>query len=193
MAILSPLTEALLSNMILDNTVFYTKTSTRTINDVTIYSNNYEYSNIRAWLNGYDGTSYNVDNYTNKGFINIAFTEEERKLINTTLVDTSLASTGDSSNSYICNNTNDKIYLLSYAEARNISNRQATVSDYARSKYCFMSTDSSYYGNGLWWLRSPYYNLNYTARVVDDYGYIYYDSVHYSYSGVRAALEITIE
>lgn len=199
-------TYKLLSNMILDNTQFYTNYESRTINDVKIYPNNYEYSNIRAWLNGYDGTSYNVDDYTNKGFIDIAFTEEERKLINTKLVDNSLASTGYTTNQYVCNNTNDKIYLLSYTDATNSNygfsssgnssdTRYATVSDYARSKYCYcdMNTDLSYYGNGYWWLRSPVCFNDSDALVFNYWGANDYFYVYASHYGVRAALEITIE
>lgn len=197
-------TYKLLSDMILDNTVFYNIMSIRTINGETIYSNNYENSNIRAWLNGYDGTSYNVSDYTNKGFIDIAFTEEERNLINSTLVDNSLASTGDSENKYVCNDTTDKIYLLSYTDATNTnygfdgsysssSTRYAIVSDYARSKYCYMNTQYSYYGNGNWWLRSPYDFGTPRAHEVGFSGGISYSNVYDSYNGIRVALEITIK
>ena len=63
------------------------------INGQTKYPANYEYSDIRAWLNGYDGTYYNVDDYTNRGFIDIAFDKNEQKLIEKTLVDNSINST----------------------------------------------------------------------------------------------------
>ena len=43
----------LLSELVLDNKAF-------SINE----TNNYEHSNIRAWLNGYDGSNYNVENYS---------------------------------------------------------------------------------------------------------------------------------
>ena len=195
-------TYKLLTDMLLDNTKFHTSLLTRTINETTIYVNNYEYSNIRAWLNGYNGTSYNVDNYTNKGFIDIAFTESEKVLINETIVDNSLSSTGNSSNIYICNNKTDKIYLLSYSEATNTNYgfggseaREAILTDYARSKGCYMSTDSSYYGNGEWWLRSPNdynYGYGYNVRVVTYVGSIY-EGLYDSDSAVRAALEITIK
>ena len=198
-------TYKLLSEIILDNSEFYKYETNRTINGQTIYANNYEYSNIRAWLNGYDGSNYNVEDYTNKGFLDIAFTEEEQKLINNTLVDNSLSSTSDTSNSYICNNTTDKIYLLSVKDTLNTNygfssdsseydiERRAQVSDYARSKYCWMSTSSSYYGNGYWWLRShssP--NSNY-ARVVYNYGYVSSNGfVNFTRNGVRPALTIII-
>ncbi len=198
-------TYKLLSEMILDNPNFYhTYDEVRTINNSTIYANNYEYSNIRAWLNGYNGTDYNVSDYTNKGFIDIAFTEVEKLLINSTLVDNSLSSTGDTTNNYICNNTTDKIYLLSYSDATNTSYgfrssssaydvaRQAQVSDYARSKGCYMYTSTNYLGNGPWWLRSPYSNSSYYAKGVFFDGNIYFNFVNYTYVGARPALEITI-
>ncbi len=197
-------TYKLLSEMILDNTSFYSSTSSRTINNSTIYANNYEYSNIRAWLNGYNGTDYNVSDYTNKGFIDIAFTEVEKLLINSTLVDNSLSSTGYTTNPYICNNTTDKIYLLSYSDVTNTSYgfsssysacdvaRRAQLSDFARSKGCYMSTSTSYLGNGYWWLRSPSNKYSYSAKGVFNDGYIYNYYVANTDVGARPALEITI-
>ena len=174
----------LLSEYILDATFYYLDTFWRNIDGVDISPNNYKYSNIRAWLNGYDGTSYNVENYTNKGFINKAFTIEQQTALKLIEVDNSLSSTGDSSNKYICNNTTDKIYLLSYSEATNTNHgfssssspsttREATVSDYAISKGCVMNNDNTslYYGNGDWWLRSPDI-YNGAARVVDYRGLV---------------------
>lgn len=196
----------LLSEFTLDSQNFYTYGyGTRTINNQTIYPNNYEYSNIRAWLNGYNGTSYNVEDYTNKGFIDIAFTEEEKAIIKTTLVDNSLESTVDKENQYVCNNTNDKIYLLSYQEATNTSYgfdsdrkiydsaRLVQPTDYALARGCCMLTSTYYYGYGYWYLRSPNFGRNNSARIVCWYGYI--DSCDFVTSkahGVRAALEIDV-
>ncbi len=194
-------TYKLLSDMLLDCQEFYKKwDENRTINGKTIYPNNYEYSHVRAWLNGYDGSSYSVNNYTNKGFIDIAFTAEERKLINTTLVDNSLSSTCDSKNSYICNNTNDKIYLISHKEATNTSygftnststttTREAKATDYAKAKGCYVN---KYNGNSSWWLRSPTSYYSSYARSVNNSGSIGSYYVNDSRYGVRAALEITI-
>ncbi len=182
----------LLSDMILDTTEFYNSYEARTISNVTIYPNNYEYSNIRAWLNGYDGSNYNLDDYTNKGFIDIAFSEEERKLINNTLVDNSII---------------DKIYLLSINNVTSIKygfdsseyssyTRYASLSDYARSKNCSMYIGSSYYGNGEWWLRTSDWASSTTVRAVNSDGDVY----NYSYRqssctgiGIRVALDIIIE
>ncbi|MBQ4061077.1 MAG: hypothetical protein IJD46_03535, partial [Bacilli bacterium] len=150
--------------------------------------------NIRAWLNGYDGTNYNVDNYTGKGFIDIAFTEEERKLINETLVDNSASTTGSEINNYACNNTLDKIYLLSYQDAKNkyfttYEERKAKPTDYAKARGVYESSN----GYGNFWLRSP---LDYDS----DYAYYVYNNgdeyTGYCYNsnpGARPALEITIK
>ena len=59
-------------------------------------------------------------------------------------------------------NTNDKVFLLSYNELNNsayglTSNalRRMLTSDYARATGAYMSTSSSNYGFGNWWLRTP--------------------------------------
>ena len=198
-------TYRLLSEMILDNTNFYHSSSDeRIINGKTIYANNYEYSNVRAWLNGYDGTTYNVDNYTGKGFLNIAFTKKEQQLISTTIVDNSLESTKDESNNYICNDTTDKIYLLSRNDVLNENigfnsdyltedeARRAIVSDFARTNSCVYATISTYYGNGFWWIRSPYSLKNTHSRVVNHTGStINGSNVNTSYYGIRASLTIS--
>ena len=134
-------------------------------------SNNYKNSDIRAWLNG--------------EFLNTAFGEIAQSLIETTEVDNSAYSTGYSSNSYACENTFDKVFLLSYREAVNSaygfassSRRDAarlmTVSDYARSTgahiYMDASSSSYYFGCGYWWLRSPVYSNSSLVRSVSDYG-----------------------
>ena len=195
----------MISELILDVQPFYSLDDIRLINNTSIYPNNYEFSNVRAWLNGYNGTRYDVPDYTNNGFINIAFSEAERNFINTTLVDNSASTTDNSSNSYTCLNTNDKVYLLSYKDMLNTTygfsssysnydtNRSAIVTDYARSKGCYMSTSSDYYGKGRWWLRSPYYYSSLNASSVNCHGYVIGGNyVNYSYYGVRPALEITI-
>lgn len=115
------------------------------------YANNYKYSNARAWLNS--------------TFYEAAFSEIERSFILTTEVDNSVASTGITDNNYIydyiCENTNDKLFLLSYAEATNseygfINNesRLMSPSDYARAKGAHMTYWPNDYG--YWYLRSPY-------------------------------------
>lgn len=136
-------------------------------------SNNYMNSEIRAWLNG--------------EFYNKAFTALQQELIQITNVDNSVYSTGYSSNSYACDNTNDKIFLPSYREMVNTAYgfssdysaydtaRRRLTSDYSRATGVWMSTNTTYYGNGYWWLRSPSSLDSDIARGVDYYGSIYYN------------------
>ena len=113
-------------------------------------SNNYEASEIRAWLNA--------------EFYNTAFNSTEKNFIQTINVDNSLSSTGYSANSFVCSNTSDKVYLLSYADVVNTlygftddASRIKTPSDYAlaSSVWVSMSNITANKGNGLWMLRTP--------------------------------------
>jgi len=132
------------------------------------YSNNFAESNIRAWLN--------------EEFYSEAFNALQKALIDTVVVDNSALTTGDpssfewSNNSYACDNTEDKVFLLSYSEATDAtygfsstqydSAYQKQVSDYARAIGAYMDTDIERYGNGWWWLRSPHYSDANNVRVV---------------------------
>lgn len=87
-------------------------------NEKTIYKNNYQYSNARAWLNGLDGSGYGQQDWTNAGFINSAFTEAGRMKIAETDVDNSAQScyqtfevAGTTYNIYLSDNTTDKVTL----------------------------------------------------------------------------------
>ena len=156
--------------------------------------NNYKNSDIRAWLNG--------------EFLNTAFGEVAQSLIEMTEVDNSVYSTGYSSNQYACENTFDKVFLLSYREVVNSdygfsSNsstydtaRRMTVSDYARSTGAYMYTGSDYFGCGYWWLRSPGNYKSFFARYVYRHGgYVsdgYFGSVYRDGNGVVPALNINI-
>ncbi len=121
------------------------------------YANNYKLSNIRKWLN---------DN-----FYNTAFLDYEKEIIQTTLVDNSANTTRSSNNSYACNNTNDKVFLLSYQEAANTNffaddNARLTIgSDYAKAQGLNISSES--FING-WWLRSPRPDTSRGVELVDN-------------------------
>ena len=185
----------IISELILDYSVFYEDyLYNRTINNNTVYPNSYEFSNIRAWLNGYDGSSYDVYNYTGKGFIDRAFTEEERKSINETNIDNSASTTESQKNEYSCNNTLDKIYLLSYQEGYNYftskAERKAKVTDYAKVRGVNKFSD----GYAHFWLRSPSCKYNYAANLVFFNGEINSQTLIGSFNaGVRPVIEITIK
>ncbi len=165
----------LLSDMILDNIEFFTNKKEneehRYFGGGQIFDNNYKYSNIRAWLNGYNGEQYGVDNYENKGFINLAFTKDEQKIIKDTFIDNSKETTGLISNQYVCENTTDKIYLLSYKDVTSIDYnkelRQAKTSDYTRVKDCLIVIRGTYAGNSSWCLRSPSNLYSFCIRAVN--------------------------
>ena len=154
--------------------------------------NNYKDSEIRAWLNDQ--------------FYNTAFNGLQKDLINTVLVDNSVASTDTAYNPHACLNTNDKVFLLSRKEVENTAYgfasddvrdtaRQMTVSDYARATGAYMYTSSSDYGNGNWWCRSPYYNYYHDDGALFVYGdgtVSYFAGVYYTYWGVVPALQIRL-
>ena len=204
----------------------------RNIENKTIYPNNYEHSQVRAYLNGleyqfapFDEEAYknktNVSTHTvsthkDKGFLQTAFTTEAQAKIEITTVDNSADSTTDSTSEtekaekYACNNTNDKIFLL--------SEKEVTTADYGFDKYNMsgtgnsrikVATDFAFYfykdwkksGELFWWLRSPRYYSGEYACVVQDNGLADYvvtviytcDNVDEAYIGLVPALSILYE
>ena len=148
------------------------------------YSGLYNYANstIRAWLNDM--------------FYNTAFGALQQAIIETTEVDNSVYSTGNSSNPYACQNTFDKVFLLSYREAVNSSygmtskTRQKQGSDYCKAQGSYTYSN----GNGNWWLRSPDYHSSatYGVRLVGIDGTLGLSSAYYTTRGVVPALVICL-
>lgn len=171
-------------------------TDDRTLNGQTIYPNNYKYSNIRAYLNGINnqfvtdgGTATELDvDWTEKGFLQSAFTNAAQSLIAETNVNNNAASTNpdknpnlweNGKNLYTCDNTIDKVFLLSEQEITKSeygfstfdnfgagNSRIRVPSDYAKANYALQADSKPWYG-GVWWLRSPAYKNHYSARLVD--------------------------
>ena len=78
--------------------------------------------------------------WLNNDFINTAFNTEEQNIIKKSLVDNSASTTSTTTNEHACNNTNDKVYLLSYKDVTENyfttgSERMAKVTDYAPTVY----------------------------------------------------------
>ena len=145
------------------------------------YYNDYAESTIRAWLN---------DN-----FYNTAFDELQKEIILTTTVDNSAASTGYSWNQYACEDTEDKVFLLSYKELTTYlttnASRMMKTTDYAQSQGAY-STSSSYFGNGPWWLRSPLYSVSTGAHFVYIDGGLINRDLRETSCGVVPALQIQL-
>lgn len=143
-------------------------------------TNDYAESTIRKWLN--------------ETFYETAFDELQREIIITTTVDNSTESTGYINNPYVCEDTQDKVFLLSRHEAYkyvNSTTRQKKTTDYAKSQGVISWTS---YGNGSWWLRSPGNSDRYSAIDIDYGGQIsnFYCDVYYTYMGVVPALNIQL-
>ena len=189
--------------------------NTRTVGtDTEIEHNNYKYSQIRAYLNGldyyYDTSSTQTTkktDYTGKGFLQTAFTQSAQALIAKTDVDNRKETTGYSESTYAtfyaCENTTDKIFLLSESEVINSdygfasydskgkgNTRIRFSTDYAKANYAYESSTNGY--GGVWWLRSPLYNLSYGAHHVLEHGDTSnFDDVYILHSGVVPALSIS--
>jgi hypothetical protein len=111
-------------------------------------NNNYEESDIRAWLNA--------------DFMNTAFNDIQKQIIATTLVKNDKEGTGyGESARFYGNNTNDKVFLLSRVEVKSYEfNTNGTVEDPARQKtataYAIAKGAYADANNGAWWwLRTP--------------------------------------
>ncbi len=166
-------TAFLLCDSIIDNQIFDAN------------NNNYAESDIRVWLN--------------EAFYETAFSDLQKAIIFTTMVDNSAQSTGEYTNPYACENTSDKIFLPSYLEVINSMDvftdkgAQLLTSDYARTLGVQISLTTGYYGNGGWFVRSPSKAFSYAVRGVDYAGGTHGTYVtYYNGAGVVPALWIQL-
>ena len=115
--------------------------------------------------------------WLNDTFLNTAFKSAEQAAIkNTIVVNEDHPSCGTEGGE----NTNDKVYLLSIAEASNTAygfngefhasseTREAKNTAYAEECGAWMSPSTEYEGNGDWWLRSPGNSSAVASSVVFD-------------------------
>lgn len=156
------------------------------VNGETVYPNNYKYSNVRAYLNGaYEPDDPQERKYLNSGFLQTAFTESAQDLIEVTRVDNSALSAAYTGNQnsqavlYECEDTYDKIFLLSMQEVTNseygfmdYSKKDTTrlryVTDYARANYvyCYWAggTFTTVYNSNPSWNSRRYYYYSYRGK-----------------------------
>lgn len=146
---------------------------------------------LRKWLNG--------------TFYNKAFSSAEQAAILTTDVDNSKNQCYSGWNTSGGNNTQDKVFLLSYAEANKYfgvtyDNSSNTKSRVAPTAYAIAQGEWTSSSNktadgtdaGWWWLRSPGYSQSRAADVNTD-GSLYSSSVSLDSGSVRPALWVNIE
>ena len=166
----------LVSERLLDVEAFYNSLSNRNIEGKEIYPTNYEYSDIRAWLND--------------TFFNSAFSFHSAH-IESTVIDNSISSTDGESNPYTCSNTEDKVFLLSYQQYKLLDStvRRARHTEYSVAKNGY--NDSGY---GYYWTRSPYSNNEIVPWCVDQFGELYTNyggDVTVKNCSVRPAIVVT--
>lgn len=179
----------LLAENVLESLIPYYKDRTnRTINGNTVKPNNYRYSTARVWLNGiFESGDKSSNDYQDRGFLQTAFTSDAQSKIVVTEVDNGEASTvamGEpvKSNPNICDNTNDKIFLLSKKEASSYGFGGNTYKDPARIR---MPTDYAGTEQTKWFLRSPKHDYTSDSYYIDESGSAYYgDYVNNNTKGI---------
>ncbi|MBR7080665.1 MAG: hypothetical protein IKI40_09125 [Treponema sp.] len=204
----------LLAEDILINFMFYDYSNVD--REGSISPNNYKESRIRAWLNGLsynekpsDSENQAVNNeFMDKGFLQTAFTEAQRSAIMETTVSNNARSTNPNAipllwesgeNSYVCDDTTDKIFLLSEQEVTNyeyyfaahnqggdVSARIRKTTDFAKAHGAYQVSSS---GECRWWLRSPCPSSQSHAYIVRETGEADYPAaVDFASYGVCPAL-----
>mgnify|MGYP003293130871 CR=1 FL=1 len=172
-----------LSEKIIDNRMFLFNRGMGTIGKKTYESNNYEISELRGYLNGYDlPDEVSHEDYTGCGFIDKYFNDVERAIFKTTHLE---QITKDEERNFA---VDDRIYLLSTDELKNSeygftsnNDRKAAYTDYAR-----------FHGaNGSYWNRSVKDSNSYCyVDITSSDGSISNSVYNYSTYGVRPAAHI---
>ena len=169
--------------------------------DLFMYHTDYEMvtwetSTMRSWLNGY-GASSNIGgnsgiDYTNDNFLDTAFSASEQ----TAIADTAVVN--DDNPDYQTEggeNTIDKVFLLSIAEAQNTAygftnddTRKATNTAYVTGGG---KTNPNVTSGSMWFLRSPGGGQNQAATVFSS-GYVSYMAVNMHIVTVRPAFNLNL-
>ena len=175
--------------------------------ETMIYANNYKYSTLRKYLT--------------QDFYNRAFSNKQKTLINLTEVDNSVQTTDGVDEKYACENTNDYVFALSYADFNNSEygltdplNCCFYFTDFAKATgvvtytkeywdwFCCMDPEdpdiAPYVNTGMYLLRSPcYYDYGWDVGVGDaitylDCGNLTVGWVDYANLGVIPAMYVTL-
>ena len=177
----------LLSQDLLDTHAYYKDFSERLVDEAVVYSNNYEQSDIRKWLN--------------EEFYDKAFSINNKFVLEYT-TDNGRKTTNSKENPYVCKNTLDKVFLLSYQDYYNqqygfddnygerSATRYAKVTDYARIKGAWCNKSLNY--NGTYWTRTPDSNFSYTAFNVNSGGFLSAYAVDGANHCVRPSVVIVV-
>ena len=189
----------ILCDMIIDSQPFQNDHETNKVNGKSetynvssgvpngIYANNYAYSTVRAWLND--------------TFYDTAFNELQKQLIELVDVDNSSSVTSNANNPYACENTEDKIFFLSYVDAMNSKKgylksneeRYKKPTDYAQAQGTYVEReDNTCLGYGRWYLRTPNYLYSYYSHAIMPHGGFYSAYIYDIQNGIAPALWINL-
>lgn len=150
-----------------------------------VYDNNYKYSDIRGWLN--------------EDFYSLAFTSDINTKIKTSTVTNTI--TG---NTYACENTEDKVFILSNDELKDTSYkftsdgtaidnaRETTSTDYAKCMGLYV--DKSKDNQSYYLTRTPRSTSGAQIEIVGPYGEgggKYNVTARYADMGIRPAMHIS--
>jgi hypothetical protein len=147
----------------------------------------WETCDLRAWLNG--------------EFLQTAFSDAEQAAIVTTMVDNGSSQGYSGWNTDGGNDTPDKVFLLSYAEARhyygvnwrtNNTGSRCPRTAYATARGASYDKNYGSSAAGQWWLRSPGSDQRYALLVYTD-GSLGADSVRNEHHMVRPALWVGLD
>jgi hypothetical protein len=178
-------TYSLISNKLLDSQTYYKDYSIRNIDGNNVAANNYKHSDIRSWLNNeFYQTAFALNNAA----------------IKTVSVDNSSTSADVNINGYLCENTNDKIYLPSYKDVTNANygftsdeSREAKTTDYARVRGSWYNKkQADYQFNGTYWTRTPSATYSYCAWNVNSSGFMSEYAIDGQSHSVRPCITVII-
>lgn len=168
-------------------------------------------STIRSWLNSYDESQNDSEiDYTGEGFINTAFSGNERDaLIVNEITDKAYGDDEGSAISYVEGNANDKVGLLSKEDAFAtekygfcIVNKKSKTRCLEPTPYAYVMGCATYSlasedkeADCFWWTRSTYNNLeNTTYRLqIDCYGNSYNTIITDTSAGVVPVITINMK
>lgn len=196
----------LAENILTSNIPYYENNQTRTIDGKTVYATNYKHSQIRAYLNGisYNGEKDDVEMWNNAGFLQTSFTQSAQSLIMNTEVDVDNTFYQEDLE---CENTIDKVFLLSENELNNPDYGFGFVygsstfreeilkfpTDYAKANHCDIErghTDTN--APACWWTRTPFL-AEHTRIVHYDYGgWISSENTLVNFLGIAPALTLSL-
>ena len=157
--LLDPENGLLMCNSVIDSQAY---------NNFLLHSDEGWWGDIEKTFFSSDWANCSLRNWLNNDFYNSAFSTGQKSKIMTVSNDNK----SKDSAIYDGASTDDKVYLLSFWDAINSSYgfsseqeksdsaRMIKSSDYAKCQGCYISKQSNYAGNTMWWVRSPFYSYN---------------------------------